>query len=522
MRATDAIGVSKSSEGDILSGGLAAYSFGLESLSMAERSAAELVLTKGRGEDAAQRSEALFAEFGHGLYEYFPGAAPPGFSGVREPLEWYRSLHTQNEWSAILSLAAGIPPLERTCELSVCIPVAAAEEPLALVRNTVSQYARQSISAERFEVVLFLNWPLDLDADRTARLDALRAGVSSLQEEFADLRLRVFGSAVPKEALRIGFLRKLVHDVVLERELLRGDVTRALLHFRGDADLRELPPHFLEDRIRLHGKFSRSPCLRGEVDYCLNELEQDPAVLAGVRLDQGASRWLSAQIPQLIWGGGPNVSFSSVRYSAISGYSRFDRRAEDSSFDFRAAGLPEYNVAPRAMRLGARQRIKVSARRLLVGAARGVAPACLWVTEGDHAFERVDSTVRHNMSSPGGSSRWEGIDEASFEKRLTTFVSDTISYRFARHPELVPRVCNEVLPRFGVRAVPLLGAVLDAIEKRVSQGRMSSQEKARSADPAMGGAAESSRTFPPLLEVKDIGGLKDWLLWSRASKERRQ
>jgi hypothetical protein len=99
-------------------------------------------------------------------------------------------------------------------------------------------------------------------------------------------------------------------------------------------------------------------------------------------------------------------------------------------------------------------------------------------------------------------SLWEKIHEGFFGERLRMFISDTVAYRFEKHPDLVPRLCTEVLPYFGVRASPRLGALLDASQAVKVGVEQSNQVR---------------DVFVPLIDIQSIELLKDWL-----TRERRE
>jgi len=458
----------------------------------------EELLRRGNGVEAERQIRALFERHGHDLYERFAHSAPIGLSGGLEPLRWYKALHAAHEWEVISALAETIAPMERGCEFSGCIPVEASEEPVGGVLRTLEQYALQSAAPERFEVMLFLNWPADVSLEQKGRVIQLHEAVQAFSEQHPTLRLRVISAPLLNEARSIGFIRKVVHDVGVARELTRGVEDRAVLHLRGDADLLEMPQDFIDERLRLHARYSDAVVFRGGVRYPLSEISHDPALLFGVRFDQALSNWISTQMPKLVWGGGPNVSFSSSRYASCSGFSRFDREAEDSSFNFRASswGLPE--VHSRLKTLGKAQRLCVSARRLVAAAENGIAPACVWVTDGKHAFSAGGDSVRAKDDGVPADALWQELRSAQVREMLEAFIRDTVSYRMRNFALFVPEMCNQLLPYFRIEGLAFNNSFLGG--------------SALSTESAQGG-----RSVPPdLIQIVSIEGLLGQLELFRA------
>jgi hypothetical protein len=201
----------------------------------------------------------------------------PDARSISEELARYWSGHTQNYLEQIAAHGDSVQPLKVEGRISVCIPVADHEEGDNIYR-TLELFLNQTISAEQFEVVLFLNHPEHNSPDKTVVTDHTRLEVERFQREHPEINIHFFQSTIPEKFATIGYVRKVLNDVTLHRYFRRGDFSRDHILVRMDADTWGLHPKFLENYVKQFEKHPNVDAFKGQLDWDWPTLMTDPTL----------------------------------------------------------------------------------------------------------------------------------------------------------------------------------------------------------------------------------------------------
>lgn len=160
--------------------------------------------------------------------------------------------------SAEEQLINQLPPMKpKTC-VAVCIPVAACggQEEKNLYR-TLFLLSRQSMPADYFEVIIFLNRTEGMIPDKTREV---AQGISLLMPN-----LRWIEAEIPREhGGHIGYIRRKLHAVVSERARRAG--IDNLTHIILDADTVSMHPGLIVAHLRRLSETGADECI-GQLDW---------------------------------------------------------------------------------------------------------------------------------------------------------------------------------------------------------------------------------------------------------------
>lgn len=322
-----------------------------------------------------------------------------------------------------LSEQAG--PMSADCRLSICIPVAEHQEGETIYK-TLESYKYQSADKKNFEIVLFVNQP-DVDkSGKKVKPDKTAAEIKRFQRDNPDMPIRVMSQIISRDQARIGNIRKILNDSVLQRHHERGANIPDLIMVSNDADCRGLAPDYVANFLKKFELNPQTDAFLGQVDWDPEAYIRNPLVHVGTRLFQ----YIEVQSRAYGWhigSSGANFAFRSSIYAGVGGYSSDKAGGEDTDFgakilSARAGG--KENTGIDFAGAGA-SRVFTSARRAERGIHEGLAPIEQW----DKGFSAFDDEVRKiKWEKFGQKVNYENPKEvADFITALQTTINRTIA-----------------------------------------------------------------------------------------------
>ncbi len=281
------------------------------------------------------------------------------------------------------NLANQVGPMSMDVKLAVCIPVAGHQEGKNIYR-TLENYSHQTEPSKDFEIVLFVNRPENTEPDET--IDE----INKFKKDYPEMQIRVINEVLPKEKAKIGYVRKVLNDVVLYRHHQRGSDVPDLIMVSNDADNKGLAPTYVENFIH---KFEEDPdtdAYLGQLDWDPESYVNNPLVHVGTRLFQ----YVDAQSRKKGWhigSSGANFAFRSSIYAGVGGYLANRAGGEDT-----ALGEAIQSARSGSGRTGIKyggtrvSRLYTSSRRAIDSLNSGFAPIEQW----DKGFSAYDDEVR--------------------------------------------------------------------------------------------------------------------------------
>lgn len=349
----------------------------------------------------------------------------------------YWRAHTEAYLDNIGRFSTSMPTLDAQAKTTICIPVADHEEGDNIYK-TLDLFRNQSIPLSQFEIVLFLNHPLFSDPAKQVMPDHTRSEVERFQQDHPELKVHFFQAEIPEKFATIGYVRKVLNDVVLHRYYQRGDFSQDHILVRVDADTCGVHSRFLENYLT---QFERNPkvdAFKGQLDWDWPTLLSDPILLFGTRLYMAMNRYAEIKTGE-IGGGGANFAVRASRYAAVFGYKPSDSLGEDVNFGRQLKAeredMPEFTAIAST---GARSRLWTSSRRSAAAVKAGNAPVLQWSREST-LFSLCNPDIRKAPPPQAGKSFAELLQADDFTARLEAVTEQTVAAYSAWHSEDIPR-----------------------------------------------------------------------------------
>ncbi len=269
-------------------------------------------------------------------------------------------------------------------KLAICIPVAGHQEGKNIYR-TLENYTTQTADSKDFEIVLFVNHPANTEPDETM------AEIERFRKEHPDIQVRVMNQAVPVSKAKIGYVRKVLNDAVLERHHKRGAEAADLIMVSNDADNKGLSPTYVENFIHQFETHPETDGFLGQLDWDPESYLNKPLIHVGTRLFQ----YLDIQSRRKgmhIGSSGANFAFRSSIYAGVGGYMAETTGGEDTRLGEMIQQSRTGAADKVAIRYGGTRvsRLYTSSRRAIDALNYGKAPIEQW----DRGFSAYDSDVR--------------------------------------------------------------------------------------------------------------------------------
>jgi hypothetical protein len=330
---------------------------------------------------------------------------------------------SRKHFGILLRLAAeSLGTLEPECRMSVCIPVAARDE-ADYIGRTLRAYLNQTVSKDKFELVLFLNC---LASDGRVHPDAQKTigVVEAFMREHPELNVRPFFCNLPSnEVWTIGRIRKLLLDAVVERVNARAFGAPHIL-MASDADTAAVHPQLIEHYLNTFDRRPNIDAIKGRIDWDWRTLAENPLLLFGVRVMMLFDAYQRKTDPTA-GTGTPSFAIRAERYADAGGYHPLDTVGEDVDLMKRVEMIRTGSMAHiPIVDGGAKSRLWTSCRR----AARALElsdapPSEQWRVDGAR-FQNLDPTVRKQAASPARSFE-EQLADPRFQDRAERMLTRT-------------------------------------------------------------------------------------------------
>ena len=198
--------------------------------------------------------------------------------------------------------------------------------------------------------------------------------------------------SIPFDKARIGYVRKLLSDVTLQRNIDRAKGAPSHIMVSNDADNKGVAPEYIQNFIEKFGDHPETDAYMGQLDWDLESYSRNPLIHIGTRLFQYVDLQLRKQDRINIPSSGANFAFRSGTYAAIGGYSQEIKLAEDVDLG-RVIKASRINAKNKTAidYAGARvSRLFTSSRRAEKAIEDGLAPIEQW----ERGFSAFDDEVR--------------------------------------------------------------------------------------------------------------------------------
>ena len=184
----------------------------------------------------------------------------------------------------VLSRQAG--PMNPECMLTVCIPVAGHQEGKNIYK-TLENYLNQTADKAVFEIVLFVNQP-DVDTEGSPIVaDETFAEIERFMKDNPGIHIAVMQSVIPREKVQIGYIRKLLNDAVLKRNIGRTKKENSdHIMVSNDADNKGMSYEYIQNFINKFKSAPSTDAFMGQLDWDPVSYVRNPLVHIGTRLFQ--------------------------------------------------------------------------------------------------------------------------------------------------------------------------------------------------------------------------------------------
>ena len=307
--------------------------------------------------------------------------------------ERYLSALSKEERAHVQSMAEKIGPLGSKVEITVCIPVAGHQEENNIYRS-LENYTFQTLQKDKFELVLFVNHP-DVDKKgQPIQLDGTLEEIERFKRDYPDMPVKVVYEVVPIKEAKIGRVRKLLSDAILERQLQRGE-NKDIIMVSNDADNYGVAPEYLANFTKRFAEHPTVDGMLGQLDWDPETYVNEPLIHVGTRLFQYLSVIGRHRSGGMV-SSGANFAYRSSIYAGIGGYMAELPGGEDVAV---GQAIIEARGKKDALRFaGARHsRLYTSARRAIGALKKGLSPVEQW----DMGFSPFDDDIRRMQVSLG-------------------------------------------------------------------------------------------------------------------------
>ena len=330
----------------------------------------------------------------------------------------------------IRSLAAQIPGIEKSCKLSICIPIAAHEEE-HFVRRTLECFLNQSADRHKYEIVILANHPDVSSAGGKIKPDKTISEIVKFQQQHPEMPIRLAYGAFEREHLSIGHIRAVLSDLVICRHLRRGPKAGDHLFLRTDGDLGAVHPMLVDYYLRIFRDNPGVDSFKGWLGYTPAELAQNPIIFASARLEETLERYMRILHPERVGGGGANFAFKASSYALSQGYNPETKLGEDvelgASFHEMRKGSKRFCGVTQAR---SPSLICVSTRRAEAAFQHEYAPAEQW-SHSEFEFGTQNPAIRKNNPTAWRSA--DQIEQLLETRRLKRLLSKLLSNSIATY-----------------------------------------------------------------------------------------
>ncbi|MFN4894445.1 MAG: hypothetical protein ACK5HO_01555 [Pseudomonadota bacterium] len=353
----------------------------------------------------------------------------------------------ENYRQAVSAVASDLGPLEQSKIASFCIPVAGAQE-MNKIYRCLQSFAYQTVSAERFEILLLVNFSDQDQLQRNLDIAKLYEEIDRAKKDFPHLDIRVaaleFEHASP---MTIGYLRSILCDAVVNRVSSRGP-TGDLIILSFDADTRAIRQQLLESHIRTYSTRPEVLSIQGGIIWSPEGLQESKGLF--IKLAQhSAANMVSMHRNRWPKWCGPTSSIRLSAYCLVGGYEPDNVMHEEVKLLKKLVRL-DGSSGFEARVLGGPSTVVVTSNRRATAAHRNDIHVDEQWKDARTEFTCSDHTIRaseEGNASPSMNSAETKPDKPSDEVALS-------SYSFGSGRRFSPDVlrCNELLSRQGLLA----------------------------------------------------------------------
>lgn len=344
--------------------------------------------------------------------------------------------------------------MDPACELSFCIPVALGQEQKTLIR-ALRQLAKLEIAPKRCEIVLNLNYPAFHRLTRD-KIEPIHLQLSDIYEEAArahHIPIRFFQQPLLENAT-IGYIRKSLHDVVLFRHLMRGDLGRDHIMVRTDADITYIDPRYAEYVLRTMAENPLATSLHGG-----GSILDESAILSMPALF--LAHWISREAALFLFrcghaplSGGPNVAMRASAYARVRGFPTDCEMGEDIGIDkkmqqdelARRRAIRYLPATEASVLLGSEEStIETSARRALSAMSCGVPMLCQWIADAT-SFSLNGAAIRQREDSfaPSRIEFLKHVDSVAFIESAERELAGILTVFAYNQPEVANAIVGRI------------------------------------------------------------------------------
>ena len=196
----------------------------------------------------------------------------------RASMSDYLAMLPSDYGSSVFDIACSLEPIEARCAFSIGVPVAAHEEE-GYVYRALKSFTQQTVSPDTFEIVLFCNHP-DVDRDRKpVKPDGSMQEIARFCDDFPEIRVRAFYQPLSSTEARIGYIRKILTDVTVVRQLRRTGGSEDIILLRADADTHAVRSTLVEKYLQLFSENPKVLSFKGRHEWDWPKYLQDPFYL---------------------------------------------------------------------------------------------------------------------------------------------------------------------------------------------------------------------------------------------------
>ena len=149
--------------------------------------------------------------------------------------------------------------MDSNCKLSICIPVAGHQEGQHIYK-ALGGYSRQTAKKSDYEIVLFINHPDNKKPDNTIE------EIERFRLDHPEINVRVAYQTFPADKVKMGHIRKLLDDAVIQRSLDSGKRDKEIILVSNDADNSGVAPRYVENFINQFEKNLDMDVMAGLMD----------------------------------------------------------------------------------------------------------------------------------------------------------------------------------------------------------------------------------------------------------------
>lgn len=230
------------------------------------------------------------------------------------------------------NLSKDLQPMLPETRVAVCIPVAGHQEGEHIYR-ALESYTRQNADKNKYELVLYVNYPERDRAGNRISPDKTLTEINRFKADYPDMHVQVITEKLSYEDAKIGNIRATLSDIVIRRQLQRGENAPELIMVSNDADNVGIAPEYISNFIEL---FDNNP----NVDAMLGQLDWDPRSYVKNPLLHISNRFFQYMDVQGRAQGhhgssGANFAYRATNYAAVNGYDSEATIGEDVDFGAR-------------------------------------------------------------------------------------------------------------------------------------------------------------------------------------------